>query len=124
MLSNYVKHGNISHFQNRQVYYIMSCHIFSFLSLIKNSAIGVYLCPQVLKIRSKRALNPERFRFYFLISDKKQSVCYITRHIKLVYFENQKFYLPFYSIARFYEMKLGNTPKREVGVINRIIVGF
>ena len=44
------------------------------------------------------------FRLYalFLISDKKQRVYYIPS-IKLVYFENQKFLPPVYSIARFYK---------------------
>ena len=52
-----------------------------------------------------------RFMFIIII-EKKQRVLYITRHYKLVYFENEKFLPPFYSIPSF--TKLGNAPKRAV----------
>ena len=101
-----------------------------FFLLMKNNniktKIGAYSCPSgSVKRVSKwfygfegifstlEGTNRSRFLFLCVFSDKKFRVRYVSKQIKHIFLENQKFY-PHFTVFPYFT-KLGNAPKRMVG---------
>ena len=126
----FVKTGNTVKWGKKSIFQIGTentpCDISNALSFITDQKShtktknGGHLCPWGSKIclqapkmvfkpyfRPLRAQMDSNFCFcvWFLISDKRQSVWYITRRIFCANLENRIFFTPFYSIASIYEIQ-------------------